>query len=498
MQDDFFKKTIIMLTKSNYLSGLQCSKLLWVQKNERPRMPLPDMVSRAKLAEGERVGELARGLFDCGVDLSDYDFEENLKKTQDMLRERAPLFEAGFLIDGLFSRADILIPVGEDAWDIVEVKGATKVKDVNIHDVSFQRYVYEKAGLKIGRCFVMHINNKYVRCGNLNVEELFVKEDVTGKVMKFLEGIENRVQGMLDIIDSDDEPSCKIGVHCSDPYVCNLQGECFNAVSEGSVFEFYRIRKKKVFELYHGGIKLMKDVPCDVKLNDKQEIQKSISVDGGVHKNKEKISEFLEGLNYPIYYLDFETINPAIPRFDSSKPYQQIPFQYSLHVQNEPDGEVRHVSFLAEGANDPRVDFMKSLRDNLGEAGDVLVYNQAFEKMVLRQGVDALPEFAFWYADNIFPRVKDLWDVFKNFWYYDSRQKGSASIKAILPLFSDLSYGELDIGKGDVASLEFSRVTYGDVDDEEREKIRKALEKYCEMDTLAEAEIIKGLWEIAK
>jgi len=243
----------------------------------------------------------------------------------------------------------------------------------------------------------------------------------------------------------------------------------------------------------------LNDVPEDVKLNDKQKIQRRLAFDGGKHIDKEAIKNFLGNLKYPIYYLDFETINPAIPKFDGMKPYQRIPFQFSLHVQKKEGGECEHISFLADGTDDPRPKFMQALKDGLGKKGSVLVYNQGFEKGVMNEGATAFPEFREWYDGNIEPRVKDLLDVFRDFSYYDPKQKGSASIKAVLPVLSDLSYKDLDIGEGMLASLEYERVTYDpSVSDEDRAKVRENLEKYCALDTLAEVEIVKVLGEVVK
>ncbi|MBU4204856.1 DUF2779 domain-containing protein, partial [Patescibacteria group bacterium] len=289
-----------------------------------------------------------------------------------------------------------------------------------------------------------------------------------------------------------------IGIHCSNPYDCSLTGDCWEGVPDGSVFEFYRMLKKKSFELYDSGIKTMKEIPDDVKLNDKQKIQRLLAEKGGVHKDKKQIEFFLKNLKYPIYYLDFETINPAIPKFDGMSPYQRIPFQFSLHIQEKKDGELKHISFLAEGTDDPRPAFMQALKDNLGDKGDILVYNQGFEKGVMNEGATALPEFREWYDKSILPRIKDLWDVFRNFWYYDSKQKGSASIKYVLPVLSDLSYSEMDIKNGAFASYEYEMATASDVDVKDREKVRKALEKYCELDTLAEVKIVEGLRKALK
>jgi len=485
-----------MLTKSNYLLGLQCSKLLWITKNCKEKVPELSETTNAIMKEGEVVGEFARFLYPDGVDLSNEEFDLNIIKTKKLLEKRVPLFEAGFLVDDLYSRVDILVPVGDDEWEIVEVKSATSVKDVNIHDVSFQKYVYEKVGLNIKSCAILHLNNQYIRNGEIELIELFYKEDVTEKVEEFSLGIEKRIEDMVRIINSKEEPGILIGAYCDKPYECSLKAQCWQDVPGNSVFDFNGIRKKKAFELYDSGIKLMKEVSDDVKLNEKQKIQRLVAKSGEKYIDKEKVKSFLDGLNYPIYYLDFETVQFSIPRFNKSKSYTQIPFQYSLHIQENPDGELKHVSFLAKGAEDSREMFLQSLKENLGDAGDILVYNHSFEISRIRECVVAFMDFGEWAEENILPRIKDLADVFRGFWYYDLRQKGSASIKAVLKLFSDLKYNDLDISKGDVASLEFKRVTYRDVSEEERFRVRENLEKYCELDTLAEVEIIKGLRKI--
>ena len=483
-----------MLTKSNYLLGLQCPKLLWVTKNDKERIPKPDELQQKIFDTGNLVEEIAKKIFPEGTDLSQFGFGENLNATKEALILRKPIFEAGILKDDLFSRGDILFPVGHNEWDIIEVKSATQIKDINIHDVSFQKYVYEKAGLKIRKCFLMHVNNEYIKNGEIEPKKFMAQTDITNDVNLALEGIEKRVENMLKIINSKNAPVCSIGVHCSNPYDCSITGECHEEVPEDSVFDLYRMRKKKCFELYDSGIKKINQIPDGIKLNDKQKIQRLLAENDKKHIDNKQIDFFLKNLKYPIYYLDFETINPAIPKFDGMKPYQRIPFQFSLHIQEKPNGELKHISFLAEGTDDQRLKFIQTLKDNLGKRGDILVYNQSFEKGVLKECSDAFPEFKEWYEKNIQPRIKDLWDVFRNFWYYDPKQKGSASIKYVLPVLSDLSYSEMDIKNGALASYEYERVTYdSNVDEEDRKAIRDALEKYCELDTLAEVEIVKGL-----
>jgi len=483
-----------MLTKSKYLQGLQCSKLLWISVNDKMRLPKPSVSTKAIFKTGSLIGMLATKVFKNGIDLSESNFKENIRQTKVALRKRKPIFEAGFLKDRLFSRADILLPVTRGKWDIIEVKSSTEIKDVNIHDISFQKYTYEKAGLKIRKCILMHVNNQYVRSGNIIPVDLFVQSDVTEKVAEYSEGIEKRISEMLEVIDSD-EPEGKIGICCSDPYVCSLKSECFSDVPKDSVFDFYRMLKVKKFGLWDSGICRLIEVSEDVELNSKQKIQRRLAFDGGIHVDKRGISNFLKNLKYPIYYLDFETINPVLPKFDGMKPYQRIPFQFSLHIQSK-NGDLRHYSFLAEGTGDPRMEFMMELKRLLKKKGSIVVYNQGFEKGVINEGATVFPEFREWYDENVLPRIVDLLDVFREFYYYDPRQKGSCSIKAVLPVMSDLSYGDMDIGEGMLASCEFERVTYGNVDEEERVRVCEALERYCELDTLAEVEIVKSLGNI--
>ena len=343
----------------------------------------------------------------------------------------------------------------------------------------------------------MHINNQYIKDGEINQNELFTQTDVTEKIIEYEKDLENNVKEMLKLMN-EKEPEIKIGIQCTKPYECNLKKLCWQNVPKDSVHDFYRMLKKKSFELYNSKTTLMKDVPESIKLNTKQQIQRRLATNGGVHEDKKEIKKFLDKLVYPIYYLDFETINPGIPMFDKMKPYQRIPFQYSLHIQEKKDGELQHVSFLAEGTSDPKPKFLQNLKENLGEEGTILVYNQSFEKGVLREAVEVNQDFKKW-LENINPRIVDLWNVFKDFSYYNPTQKGSASIKAVLPAMSNLSYKDLDIKKGDFASLEYKRITYDEwISNEERMVVRAQLEDYCRMDTLAEVEIINELHKIVE
>ncbi|MFH1801567.1 MAG: DUF2779 domain-containing protein [archaeon] len=485
-----------MLTKSDYICGIQCLRWLWINKNDKERIPESTEIEKARFEEGYVIEEYAKSLFPDIVDLSKFKFDEQVERTKEHTEKRVPLFQASFLHEDLYSRGDILLPVENDEWDIIEVKSSTEAKKIHLEDLAFQKYVYEKNGLKIRKCFVLHVNKEYVRQGEINPKELLMQTEVTEKV-EAIEEVKSRSINMLDCINGEC-PDFQVDDLLTIEYENIAKDEFMESLPENNIFEFVRILKKKAVPLYKEGIVKMTEIPNDFKLNDKQKIQKDVAENGGKHIDKKQIKNFLDNLKYPLYYFDFETIYSAVPRFDNSKPYQQIPFQFSLHIQEEPNGELKHISFLAEGKEDPRLALLKSLKENLGDKGDILVYNQSFEKKVLKELGEFFPEFNELIENNFLQRIKDLMEVFSKFYYYDQKQRGSVSIKYVLPLLSDLKYDGIDISKGDVASFEFERVTYGDVPEEERQKIRKALEEYCKLDTMAEVEIIGALGKIVK
>ena len=476
-----------LLTKSKYLAGLQCPRYLWALIHDKEKIPDPDVSAQFKFDEGTKVGELATKLFPEGIDVPFEDFKDNLEKSKELLKEKKPLFEAGFMVNNCFSRADILVPVG-DEWDIIEVKSGTKVKEVNIHDMSFQKYCYESAGLKIRKCFLMHLNNEYVRNGEIDLKKLFAKDDITSEVNDLLKDIKKKIDYLLEVINKDKYPEAVIGPRCKDPYECPLT-ECWDFLPENHVFHLYRGGKKSL-QLFEDGIHAIRDIPEDFKLNDKQGIQKDCELKEKIHIHKESIKHFLNTLQYPLYYLDFETFSTAVPMFDGLKPYSQVCFQFSLHVVEKEGDKPKHYEFLYSGNEDPREEFILALKKVLGDKGSVVVYNQSFEINRLKELGEQFPEHKDW-VENTIGRIVDLLIPFRNFSYYNPIQKGSASIKKVLPALVGKDYSGMEIGDGATASVEFYNMVYNGGKD-----VQKALLKYCELDTLAEVMIVEKLKEI--
>jgi hypothetical protein len=482
-----------MISKSKYLAGLQCHKLLWFYYNAKDEIPEADSAKQAIFDQGHEVGALAKKMFPDGIEVGAgiTDLPETIRLTAAAVKLRKPLFEAAFSANGCYARVDILNPVKGDTWDIIEVKSSTSVEDINLADIAFQTRVLTEAGLKIRRCFLCHVNNKFVRHGEIDPAEFFTLEDITPQIAELTRHVEEQVDEMFKTIRQKQAPEIQIGRHCSKPYVCPLHDRCWSFLPEASVFTLYNDRSRK-YKLLAQGIHHLKDIPADVKLTDNQSIQRAALLAGKPHIDRPALAAFLGHLEYPVSFLDFETIGTAIPLFDDSRPFQQIPFQFSLHILRSENATPEHRQFLAEGTADPRPEFMRQLRDALPETGSVVTYNASFETARLKEGCELLPEFKPWLR-KVTPRIVDLLLPFRGFRYYHPQQHGSASMKAVLPALTGKGYEHLAIQEGGAASREFLRVTHGQVTAAERRRVRQQLEEYCGLDTMGMIWIVNGL-----
>ncbi|MBN1190242.1 MAG: DUF2779 domain-containing protein [Dehalococcoidales bacterium] len=481
-----------LLSKSRYLNGLQCLKYLWLVCNDPEKIPFPDASTQQMFDQGHLVGALAKKLYPDGINIPDDNFKLNLELTRKHLSEERPLFEAGFMAGNLFARLDILKPAGANTWNIIEVKSATSVKEENYHDLSFQKLCAEKSGLVIDRCYLAFINNQYVRKGEICPAELFTIRDITGEVEEAGHGIEERIASMLEVISSRGCPDLPVGAYCNIPYACPV-ASCWEEMPENNIFTLYRGGKKS-FEMYYNGILKIKDIPPSASLTRPQEIQKWCDVTGVPHVEEGNLRGFLNAIRPPVHYLDFETINPAIPLYDGVRPYQRIPFQFSLHIA-ETKRDIRHYSFLADGADDPRPLFLEALQEYIGPEGSIVTYNQSFEEGVLKELAGAFPACSSW-IDSIRQRLVDLLAPFQSFHYYHPAQSGSASIKKVLPALTGEGYEGMPIAEGEAASRNYLNITFGDMTPRERARIRSELEQYCGLDTEGMVRIMGKLKQI--
>ncbi|MFV1956709.1 MAG: DUF2779 domain-containing protein [bacterium] len=488
----------ILISKGRYLSGLKCAKLLWCQYNDKDIFPPIDAATQAKFDQGHIVGELATRLFSNGimVKTGSHYAEALVPATLEAVKEGRPLYEPGFVYKNAYALMDILNPVEGGAWDLFEVKSATSVKDVYIPDVAIQKYILEGAGLELRRCYLMHINNQYVLQGDLDPAELFVSVDITERVDDFIDQVDGELDGMLEVIRSRKCPDVPIGVHCYEPYDCDLIPVCFGFLPDHDVTTLSG-RVKTRFELLDRGIQDISDIPDGFPLNSKQQIQVDAVKSGEIHFEAGAARRFLDSLEYPLHFLDFETLWPAIPVYDGTRPYQQVPFQFSLHIMESPGSEPVHYSYLPEGTEDPRPEILKRLSHHIGPTGSIVAYNAGFEVKCLRQSAEAYPQYSDWF-DVVEPRIVDLLDPFKNFNIYHPDQDGTASLKAVLPAFTGIDWGDEGVVNGETAGTWFYKITFEETTDEEKQEIRRQLEEYCRKDTEGLIHLLNKLREMVR
>lgn len=481
------------ITKSNYTCAKQCYKRLWLKKF-KPELAEIDTSVEARFRVGHLVGECAWNLFSGG---SLVEFNENTsimaEKTKSLLDSRNKvIYEAAFVCGNLIAICDILV-VTESGFEIFEVKSSTGVKETYLDDISFQCFVIESCGYKVAKATIVHINNQYTRCGEINYNQLFTTVDVTEVTRKYSEEIGSLVPDILKMLEGS-MPGIDIGVHCSTPYQCEFSVYCRSHLPEYSVFDLYRAGKK-AFEYYNDGIVSLDDIDIrGIKLKGIQKLQLETKKSGHPIIDRTKIHQFLTSIRYPLYFLDFESFMEAIPSYNGCRPYEQIPFQYSLHYMESEKGQLEHKEFLGKEGVNPKEALAKQLCMDIKPGGTVLAYNITFEGTIITKLVDEFPKL----SERLLAIKDSLVDLilpFRNGYYYASSMKGSFSIKSVLPaLFpnaEELDYNRLEIKNGAEAMAAFPMLAH--LPEEERTAIRKSLLEYCKLDTLAMVKILERL-----
>ena len=487
------------LSKSQYLKGLQCPKALWLYRHRPDLAPSISEQKQWLFDSGHEVGILAQTCFDNGqlIDEAYYEIDKAISSTNRAVVEgQDAIFEATACSpDGAYSRIDIFKRINRtDHWDLIEVKQSTEVKDYYLDDMALQRYAFVGSGYAIRKSVLMHLNREYVRWGELDPKTLFLLEDCTDQAISRMEGVPANLRNLLQVVNQSNEPSIAIGRHCRSPFECDYTGYCWRHVPDYSVFNVFGGAKLDSLISMH--ILDVAELPAELPLTDRQQIDINAHATQTIYADRDRINGFLSTLHYPLYYLDYETIFPAIPLFDNSSPYQQIPFQFSLHIQQKKDGDVRHLEFLHTESTDPRSELVKALVDSCGTIGSVIVYNMGFESRINRELSVLYPHHQS-ALEAINSRMVDLLIPFRSRYLYHPKMMGSASIKKVLPAFvPELNYGDLEISDGDMASRNYLKCLKGIVSEPEKIKIYEDLKRYCEMDTFAEVKLIEKLYEV--
>ena len=487
------------LSKSKFLSGLQCHKRLYLEIHQPALATPPDASTQAILDMGTEIGILAQRRFRDGV-LVKAGFRQReaaIAETAALLQDsRVPVvFEGALEHDGVLVRVDILERMqngegGSPAWRLIEVKSSTRVKDIHLDDLSIQSHVVQGAGLRLDASCLMHIDTGYrYQNGEVDLKALFSIEDVSEAVTDRRGQVPERLAAMKAMLLNSESPVIEPGQHCHAPYECPFWAHC---TKEKPARWIYHLPGKKeiVGQLVRRGITTIDEIPAETMLSDVQR-----KVKDNVEWISTGLGHILRSVSYPIHHLDAETVMLALPRFPSTRPYQSLPVQWSNHIELE-SGEVMHQEFLHSEASDSRRYWAEALIESLGEKGSIVVYS-AYEEALLRQLAETFPEFKSAFR-AIVKRLWDLLPVIKSHYYHPAFH-GSYSIKSVLPaVVPSLGYGDLTIQEGGQAAAEYYRMVFLESDWVERDSIREALLRYCERDTLAMVELRRALREKAE
>lgn len=507
------------LSKSRYTAFCQCPKNLWL-KVYKPNEATIDAGVEARFAQGNMVGDLAMGLFgdfkeahaekpDGSLDLS-----AMVKQTRGWMQDGVEnICEASFALEGHYCAVDILRKNG-DSWDIYEVKSSsfpefdgqeTKLEKY-APDIAYQKWVLTQCGVKVKGTHLVCLNSDYVRQGALDIQKLFAVIDMKELVENEYQKVPGRVKQAMKVINSKEEPKCELSEHCMKPYACAFWDYCKrqHGIPSPSVFEVYGGKGgggftfKKKLGYYNQSLVTFEDLR-HTDIGPIQNMQIEAALTGKEFINPSGIRKFLEKLTYPLYFLDFETMQDAVPQYDGAKVYGQITFQYSLHIKESETAKYEHREFLApSNGSDPRRPLAEQLCKDIPMDVCTLAYNKMFECGRIRELAALYPDLAP-HLLNIADHIVDLIDPFRAGDYYVPAMGGSFSIKSVLPaLFPDepsLNYHNLDerCQNGGDAMTIFPRIK--DMEPEEAAASREALLRYCELDTWAMVKVWQKLKE---
>lgn len=481
------------LSKSQYTKYRSCARCLWLYRNKKEVLTPPDKALQKIFDRGHLIGELAWKRFPGGVLVENgwKDPQTALKRTQELMAQGVPaIYEAAFSYHGILVFVDILekTPTG---WNLVEVKSSgRKIDPIYVDDISIQRYVLSHCGVVPEHCYLMHLNSDYfMETDTPDLEQLFLLTPMDSELFPD-EFIEENLQNIKKML-AGPEPAVQLDkTRCKE---CECRAYCWRDIPQDSVFDI--MKSKPAREYMALGMVKITDLPPDSFKNDKINHWIEVLRSGVPYINRAAVAAWLNQLNYPLYYLDFETTQPAVPLWKYSRPYQQIPFQFSLHVQRKPHGEFEHYEYLSTGKQDPRIGCVAALLKYIGKSGTILAHNAAFEKGRIKEMAHDLPmpnEEAQRLLD-METRFMDTGDPFKAD-YLHPKMHGSWSIKKVLPaLVPDMTYEGMAVANGGDAMDAFDVLYAQSLPPQELEILRKNLLKYCEQDTWSMVKLVDAL-----
>lgn len=489
-----------MLSKSRFQKGLQCEKALWLSVHRRDLAAPVSESQQWVFDQGSEVGRLAQQLFPGGVEVADDHLHQAdaLATTARLLAEGATvLYEPAFGFGGAFARVDILASAGDGVWDLYEVKSSASLKDVHITDAAVQAYAVEGSGLALRTINVVHLNSAYVyEGGEYDIPALFTIEDVTGMAREYMRTVPDEIARLQDVLDGC-EPDVRVGDQCAHPYGCDFAGYCHAFLPcEHPITELPRLQERQLHALLDAGLTCILDVPPGFPGLSAAQRETLEAVHAGEPRvDPSGLAAALSGLRWPVYHLDFETVMPALPLWPGTRPYQTVPFQYSIHIHRQ-DGSTEHREYLHAGDGDPRRLLAAHMLADLGLEGSIVHYS-AYERTQIDGLAGALPDLARRLA-AVRTRLFDLEPVIRHNTRHP-KAAGRSSIKYVLPAWCpDLSYAGMGIADGQTASARYLRIVKGLADDAEVDATMRDLAEYCALDTYAMVRLLEEMMRVAQ
>jgi predicted RecB family nuclease len=484
----------MLITKSKFLAGNQCLKRLYWIVHSPEMAAQPDESSQSIIEQGREVGLLARQMFPSGVTVESRDREQAIRMTRELIANPAvpAVFEGAFEHQDVFVRVDILHRRPDQRWRLIEVKSTTDVKDHHQDDVAIQHRVVTRSGVDLAASCLAHVNREYVyEGGPIDVHHFFKIKNLTRQVEKLQPEVSIQLRSEFRILAMPEAPVIPAGRQCGDPFTCEFFDHCNPPLPDDHILRLPRIHASTVAKLVALGVQSIHGIPENYPLTERLR-RACTSVQIRKPWFGPEIKAELSALTYPLYFADFETINPCIPRFPGTRPYDQISFQWSVHLQRQPGAAPEHFEFLATDTSDPRQAFISALCEALGDRGSIVVYSQQFESQRLSDLALWLPEFSG-RITKIQQRLWDLLPIVRDHVYHPEFG-GSFSLKSVLPaLVPQMTYEGMEVGDGQAAGLAWESLIGDDCSEAERQRKQKALLDYCGQDTLGMVRIVVAL-----
>ena len=500
------------ISKTQFLEFLHCPKNIWLKLHR------PELLDKFELSEfekhlieqGNEVESCARNLFPGGIEVKSTG-DDACRETVKLMASKVPtIFQSTFIVDGFIARNDMLsYDQKNNCWDLYEVKGTNTLKEGgpdhdHVDDIAFQVSVLNRAKIKVGKYFLVHLNKEYVRHGALDFKALLTVEDQTDKVNERLPKTEEQMLIAREYLNQETEPvgNCKC-LYRSRRNHCTTFKHSNSHVPDYSVHDISRISAKKLEFLIENNIVGINDIPDDLELGKQKmtEIQRNQVTAYQRQKpfiDKPAIKEILDSLKFPLYFLDYEAYAPAVPMFDGYGPYKRIPFQFSLHILQSPEATLDHVEYLHNELTDPTEKVAKLLDDHILPGGTTIAWHKTYEEGVNREIGQRIPAYTKSF-ERINSELYDLEDIFSDQLYIHPDFKGKSSIKKVLPVIRpDLRYTDIEIREGGQAVDAWLDMVSPETSPPAKDKIFSDLKTYCGLDTYAMYAIWKHLFELIK